>query len=114
MAKSMSPLIGALLQSTTPKSEDKKRAKRSMGEKSVTEPHQQHGELANSKEPTPAQRIRRSAKDTKVRATQDWVDGRISTKEHKAVHARADHVLTNQKPSAFKGMTGEKKMKSPW
>jgi hypothetical protein len=106
--------IGALFNSVTPPGQDKKRAKKSRGEKSVTEPMQQHGELPNSeapKMPTVMQRTKMHAKDAKVSATRDWVEGRITTKEHKAAHARADHVLTNQKPNAFRGMSGERKMK---
>lgn len=103
-----SPLIGSLFASVTPKAQDKKRAKKSMGEKSVTEPMQQHGELANDKEPTPVERTRMHARNAKVNATQDWVDGRITSRQHANVHKRANHVLTNRKPEQFRGTTGEK------
>jgi hypothetical protein len=39
------------------------------------------------------------------------VAGRISTKQHSAVHKRANHVLASKEPRAFKGMNGEKSMK---
>jgi hypothetical protein len=114
MAKSMSPLIGALFNSVTPPSEDKKRAvkptrkRTTKGEKSTTEPAQQHGELASYKEPTPVERIREHAKSEKVHATREWVEGRISTTQHTAVHKRANHVLMNKDPKSFRGLTNEK------
>lgn len=118
MKSALSPLLGPLFMSVTPKGQDKKRAKKSKGEKSVTEPAQQHGELSSYKEPTPLARTKMHARDAKVRATQDWVEGRVTTKQHKNVHERANHILTNQNPAKFKGMTGEKapkgKMVSPW
>lgn len=113
MAKSMSPLIGALFNSVTPPAQDKKRAvkpskgKTTKGEKSVTAPFQQHGELASSDEPTPIERVRSHARNAKVNATQDWVAGRINNRQHEAVHKRANHVLMNKSPKAFKGSTGE-------
>lgn len=42
----------------------------------------------------------------KRHATQDWVAGRMSTKDHNAIHARADHVLSGKHPRAFNGPTG--------
>lgn len=109
MGAKMGPLIGALFTSVTPKGEDKKRAKPSKGEKSVTEPHQQHGELPSYKEPTPVQRTKMHARDAKVSATRDWIDGRSTTKEHNAIHARANHVLTSKPVREFKGKSGERK-----
>ncbi len=118
--KSMSPLIGALFNSVTPPSEDKKRAvkpkrgKTTKGEKSTTEPAQQHGELANSaqpityKEPTPREQIRDHAKREKMHATREWIEGRVSTRQHDAVHKRANHVLMNKDPKSFRGLTNEK------
>ena len=105
----MGPLIGALFHSVTPKAQDKKRAKPSKGEKSVTEPAQQHGELASAKEPTPVQRTKMHARESKVRSTQDWIDGRIDTKQHNSVHSRANHVLSSKPVREFKGKTGERK-----
>jgi hypothetical protein len=115
MKGGLGSLIGPLFASVTPKGQDKKRARKpktnatTLGEKSVTEPHQQHGELAAYKEPTPIERTRSHARDAKVRATQDWVEGRIDSKQHTNVHKRANHVLTNRTPREFKGTTGEKK-----
>jgi hypothetical protein len=112
--KPIGPLIGALFDSVTPKGQDKLRAKRSMGEKSVTEPNQQHGELASAMEPKPLSdraQIKEHARSEKTNATKDWVAGRISTKQHSAVHKRANHVLASKEPRAFKGMNGEKSMK---
>jgi hypothetical protein len=120
---SISSLIGPLFTSVTPKGQDKKRARKpktnktTKGEASVTEPMQQHGELGANAEPTPMARIKNNARDAKVAATQDWIAGRVSTKQHEHVHARANHVLTNRSPKHFKGTTGEKappKKYSPW
>jgi hypothetical protein len=123
MAGSLGALIGPLFDSQTPAAEDKKRAvkpksarvkhggtksKVTDGEGSVTEPAQQHGELAAAAEPTPVERTHSHARDAKVRATQDWVEGRITSKEHKHVHDRANHVLMNRHPKVFRGTTGEK------
>jgi hypothetical protein len=105
-------MLGAILGvSKTPKGQDKKRAKKSRGEKSVTEPMQQHGELASSKAPPPPtdkKLMRESAKHTIRRATEDWVSGHVTTKELKAVHDRAKHVLSGKRPHEFKGPSGER------
>lgn len=61
--------------------------------------------------PTPQERTHDHARDAKVRATQDWVEGRITSKQHEAVHKRANHVLMKKDPAKFKGVTGEKAMK---
>lgn len=55
------------------------------------------------------QMVKEHAKHEKRRATEDWIAGRMSTKDHNAVHARADHVLSGKRPAAFKGKTGERK-----
>ena len=111
----IAPMLGAILGiSKTPKGQDKKRAKKSKGEKSVTEPEQQHGELASNKIPPPPsdkKLMRESAKHTARRATEDWVSGHITTKEHSAVAARAKHVLSGKRPMDFKGPSGERKIK---
>jgi hypothetical protein len=111
----VAPMLGAIFGvSKTPKGQDKKRAKKSKGEKSVTEPAQQHGELASYMAPKPLsdhQQVKMNAKHTLKRATDDWVEGRISTKEHKAVHERAKHVLSGKQPREFKGMSGERSFK---
>jgi hypothetical protein len=114
-------MLGAILGiSHTPKGQDKKRAKKPKGkkttggEKSVTEPAQQHGELASYKAPEPIsdrQLMKANAKSTLRRATDDWVEGRISTKEHKAVHERTKHVLSGKHPHEFRGTSGERSFK---
>jgi len=111
----IAPMLGAILGiSKTPKGQDKKRAKKSKGEKSVTEPEQQHGELASSKAPPPPtdkKLMRESAKHTIRRATEDWVSGHITTKECSAAHARAKHVLSGKSPREFRGPSGERSFK---
>ena len=108
------PLIGALFNSVTPPGQDKKRARKSKGEKSVTEPAQQHGELASFQAPKPPpdkKLMKESAKYAARRATEDWVEGRISTKEYSAVHERTKHVISGKPVHEFKGMNGERKPK---
>jgi hypothetical protein len=108
----IAPMLGAILGiSKTPKGQDKKRAKKSKGEKSVTEPEQQHGELANDKAPTEKHLIRENAKREMRHAVDSWVSGHTTTKEVAAVHARARHVLSGKRPHEFKGPSGERKMK---
>ena len=76
---------------------------------------QQHGELASYMAPPPPPNdrklMRENAKHTLRRATDDWVEGRISTKEHAAVHQRAKHVLSGKPPHEFKGPSGERSFK---
>lgn len=43
--------------------------------------------------PTPTERMHNAAHNARVNATQDWVEGRISTKKHTQIHARAARVL---------------------
>jgi hypothetical protein len=74
----------------------KKRAK--IGEQPETATGQQHGELSSYTPPTPMQRMKEHARDAKVYATRDWVEGRIDTKKHNAIHVRANRVLTNKAP----------------
>ncbi len=111
------PLVGAVFASKTPPGEDKKRAvkpkknKTTKGEGSVTEPLQQHGELANSQEPkrpSDRQMEKEHAKHAKRRATEDWVSGHMTTRQHTNVHKRANHVLSAKPVREFKGTTGEK------
>ena len=125
----VAPMLGAIFGiSRTPKGQDKKRNakpsakkgkaaanyKTTKGEGSVTEPAQQHGELASYMAPKPlsdGKIMKENAKHALRRATDDWVEGRISTKEHKAVHDRTKHVLSGKKPHEFRGPSGERKMK---
>jgi hypothetical protein len=84
------------------------------GEKSVSQIHQQHGELASVAEPKPLSErmmMRDHAKHEMRRATEDWVSGRMSTHEHKAVHARGKHILAGKHPHEFHGKSGERKIK---
>ena len=108
-------MLGAIMGiSKTPKGQDKKRAKKSRGEKSVTEPEQQHGELANNMvPPAPSDKklMKESAKHTIRRATEDWVSGHITTKECNAAHMRAKHVLSGKAVREFKGTSGERSFK---
>lgn len=108
----IAPMLGAIMGvSKTPKGQDKKRAKKSKGEKSVTEPAQQHGELASDKAPTDKHMIRESAKMSIRHAVDSWVSGHTTTKECAAVHARAKHVLSGKRPHEFKGVNGERSFK---
>jgi hypothetical protein len=96
-----SPLLalfgsGLVAKKSKRKDPEKKRAK--TGEKPESETGQQHGEMPTYVEPTPAQRMKTHAKDAKVNATRDWVEGRIDTKKHNAIHIRANRVLTNKAP----------------
>jgi hypothetical protein len=120
MAGTMGPLIGALFNSVTPKGQDKKRAVKpkkgvtTKGERSVTQPAQQHGELASMAEPKPisdTKLLKEHARHAKRRATEEWISGRMDTKTHSHVHARANHVLASRHPREFKGKTGEQKRK---
>jgi hypothetical protein len=96
-----------------PKTNAKNRGhKITKGEKSMVQPHQQHGELATGDAPKPLtdrQMTKEHAKHAMRRATADWVEGRISSKEHKATHERARHVISGKHPHEFKGRTGERK-----
>jgi hypothetical protein len=108
----IAPMLGAILGiSKTPKGQDKKRAKKSKGEKSVTSQGQQHGELSSASVPTEKHLMRENAKREMRHATESWVSGHTTTKEHAAVHARAKHVLSGKRPQEFKGVSGERKMK---
>ena len=125
----VAPMLGAIFGiSRTPKGQDKKRNakpsakkgkaaanyKTTKGEGSVTEPAQQHGELASYKVPEPLsdkKLMKENAKHTIRHTTDSWVSGHITTKEHKAVVDRAKHVLAGKHPHEFKGPSGERKMK---
>lgn len=114
----MGPLIGALFEGTPPKSRAAKgnpkprKNKTTMGEKSVASNQaQQHGELAYSLDSKPATDrtlAKDHAKSSMRRATEDWVEGRLTTKEHVARHERAKHVLKGKSIREFKGTTGER------
>lgn len=112
----IAPMLGAIMGiSKTPKGEDKRRAAKpkthkgvqkrdhrvTKGEKSMASHGQQHGELASYKAPTQHQLMKERAKGSMRQATDDWVNGRISTREHDGIHARAKHVATGRKPRDF-------------
>lgn len=117
------PLIGAFFNSIPNPANDRKRAVKprknqtTKGEGSVTSPLQQHGELASDaaptmpRMPTDQAMMKDHARSAKRSATRDWVDGRMTTKEHAAVHKRADHVLAAKPVRAYKGASGERIMK---
>jgi hypothetical protein len=120
----IAPMLGAILGiSRTPKGQDKKRAVKpktkkgrgdhmvTHGENSVTSPGQQHGELSSASVPTDKHLMRENAKREMRHATDSWVSGHTTTKEHAAVHARAKHVLSGKRPQEFRGVSGERKMK---
>jgi hypothetical protein len=127
----IAPMLGAIMGiSKTPKGQDKKRAAKpktysvqskkthrvTKGEGSVTEPVQQHGELASDKAPTlpPSDHrklLKEDAKRSLRHATDSWVSGHVTTKELQATHDRARHVLSGKRPMDFKGPSGERKMK---
>ena len=45
------------------------------------------------KAPNRADQVVERAHNSKMMATGDWVDGRITSKEHEAIHKRADYVI---------------------
>jgi hypothetical protein len=71
------------------------------GEKSVTNRGQQHGELGSYQAPTEHAMMKERAKGSMRNATDDWVNGRIGSKEHEAIHERAKHVMRGRKPREF-------------
>jgi hypothetical protein len=54
---------------------------------------QQHGEMFSAKMPTEKQMNKDMARAAKRHATDAWVRGTMSDKEHSATHRRADSVL---------------------
>lgn len=119
MAK-LVPMLGAVFaHAGHPPSEGRVRPKprtnkTTRGEKSVSQPHQQHGELASAAESKPLSErmlMKEHAKHSMRRATEDWVDGRITTHEHNAVHARSKHVMSGKHPREYSGKSGERKIK---
>jgi hypothetical protein len=75
----------------------KHKVEKSKGEKSAHGgSHTQVGELDDElKEPTPAMKITKAAQEEKHYATRDWIAGRISTRKHNQIHARAKHAIKN-------------------
>jgi hypothetical protein len=60
------------------------------------------------KRPSDKQMVKEHARSTKRRATEAWVSGRMSTKEHTAAHQRADHILDGKEPKTFRGRRSPK------
>ena len=85
----------------THKGVQKKDHRVTRGEKSVTNHGQQHGELGSYDKPTQHQLMKENAKHSMRHATESWVRGDMSTREHEQVHARAAHVLRGRKPRDF-------------
>ena len=48
------------------------------------------------RKPSDKEMLKDHARMQKRHATESWVAGRMSTKEHNAIHARADHVLAGK------------------
>lgn len=90
-----------------------KRGKR--GEDSMPSPNgpTQHGEMSSSQspEPTEKEKLNDDIQYQKRNATRDWVAGRITTADHKAIHDRANHALTARPVHKFRGKSGERKSK---
>jgi hypothetical protein len=55
--------------------------------------------------PSDKQMVKDHARMQKRHATESWVAGRMTTKEHNAIHARADHVIAGKHPRQFRGGT---------
>ena len=113
----MGNLIGALFEQTNSAKQTKQRQPKpkknrvTKGEHSVPNQAQQHGELAGNAETKPVTDrtiVKEHAKSAMRRATEDWVDGRLTTKEHTMRHERAKHVLSGKAVREFKGTTGER------
>lgn len=73
--------------------------------------HQMASEPALVKEPSDDQKVMEEARRKKRYATEAWIAGRITTADHSAVHARANHVLMHKPVVKFKGKSGEHKQK---
>ncbi len=67
-------------------------------------------ELSLPKAPSDKEMVRDHAKRSKRHATESWISGHMTTKEHDAIHKRADHVLKGKKIPDFKGKVGERKI----
>lgn len=74
----------------------------------------QHGELPGSEEPKPSEKekLHDEIQYQKRNATRDWVAGRITTADHKAIHDRANHAMKARPIHAFRGKSGERKNKT--
>jgi hypothetical protein len=105
----IAPMLGAVLgvaHATKKGGKTKAKAKKTIEPESVT-----MSSFPLIKPPSDKKIVKENAKHTARRATEDWVEGRISTKEHCAVHDRAKHVMSGKEPREFKGKNGERSMK---
>jgi hypothetical protein len=111
----IAPMLGAILgvsNTKQAKGKGKKSAPKAAKSKQVPEAVPHHVVVGVSAEPVSDKKIiKDNAKHTLRRATDDWVEGRITTKEHKAVHERTKHVLSGKQPHEFRGMSGERSFK---
>jgi hypothetical protein len=113
MPQKISIMLGATNARTAKGNKPSRPGKR--GEESMASPNgpTQHGELAGSKSPEPSEkeRLHDEIQYTKRNATRDWVAGRITTSDHKAIHDRANHALKSKPIHTFRGRSGERKVK---
>ena len=63
------------------------------------------------KPPSVSKRLVEEAKETKVRATRNWVEGRLTSEDHQRMHDRADHVIRHGKMRPDGAKLGEKPAK---
>jgi len=49
------------------------------------------------KMPTHRERLHMAAHDEKLHATREWIGGRISTRKHNMIHARANKILKGKR-----------------
>jgi len=89
------PGILAGLEKGYQKPAKKHKVPKTLGEKAAKGgTHTQVGELDDEmKEPTPAMRAVEDAHMEKRHATREWVAGRMTTRKHKDVHSRANHII---------------------
>lgn len=109
----IAPMLGAIFGAKhSPKAKAAKSKSKNAAKKVAIVVHTQSPlENAEHKMPTEHQRMKENAKHEMRHATDSWVSGHMTTKEHSAVHARAKHVLSNKPVREFKGPSGERKMK---
>jgi hypothetical protein len=106
----IAPMLGAIL-GVAHTTKEKKSAKKSKAKKTIEPEHVTMASFPEIKKVSEKHMMKENAKHTARRATEDWVEGRISTKEHCAVHDRAKHVMKGKEPREFKGPSGERSFK---
>ncbi len=109
----IAPMLGAIFGAKHASTGKAAKSKSAKAAKKVAVVIHEHSPMANAehKMPTDNQMIRERAKSEMRSATDSWVSGHMTTKEHGAVVARAKHVLAGKHPHEFKGPSGERKMK---